>query len=114
MPEHLVNVLLPDGPDDDVAVLVARVDPPEGELGLTHRLAATETAVVQARHLVERHLREGELPRGLGEDTVLATSELVTGSLCGDQMATVTLSASTPRAVAPPLSPVNSGTHGGM
>ena len=45
MPETLVQALLPDGPDDDVAVLVARVDPPEGEHGLIHRFDAVDTAV---------------------------------------------------------------------
>ena len=30
VPEELVAAMLPDGPDDDVAILVARVDPPRG------------------------------------------------------------------------------------
>ena len=38
VPEELVAAMLPDGPDDDVAILVARVDPPSGEESLSQRL----------------------------------------------------------------------------
>jgi PAS domain S-box-containing protein len=81
MPERLVQALLPDGPDDDVAVLVARVDPPLGEHGLTHRFEPTERAVVEARHLVSRHLTERAVTSRLVDDAVLATSELVTNAI---------------------------------
>jgi anti-sigma regulatory factor (Ser/Thr protein kinase) len=81
MPERLVQALLPDGPDDDVAVLVARVDPPEGEQGFTHRFEATQSAVSEARRLVSRHLGERAVAGALVEDTVLATSELLTNAI---------------------------------
>ncbi|HSE10627.1 MAG TPA: SpoIIE family protein phosphatase [Nocardioidaceae bacterium] len=81
LPERLVQALLPDGPDDDVAVLVARVDPPEGEHGLFHRFDALESAVVEARHLVSSHLSGQAAPRTLVDDAVLTTSELVTNAI---------------------------------
>jgi anti-sigma regulatory factor (Ser/Thr protein kinase) len=81
MPERLVQALLPEGPDDDVAVLVARVDPPEGEQGIIHRFEAVETAVVEARHLVARHLSERSVPHRLVDDAVLTTSELLTNAI---------------------------------
>jgi PAS domain S-box-containing protein len=81
IPEELVGVLLPEGPDDDVAVLVARVDPPEGEHGLQHRFEATAGAVTEARHLVAHHLEERSVPPMLVSDTVLTTSELVTNAV---------------------------------
>ncbi|MBY9074859.1 SpoIIE family protein phosphatase [Nocardioides sp. WL0053] len=81
MPERLVQALLPDGPDDDVAVLVARVDPPEGEHGLVQRFEATESSVLEARHLVARHLAERAVPRTLIDEAVLTTSELLTNAI---------------------------------
>jgi anti-sigma regulatory factor (Ser/Thr protein kinase) len=81
MPERLVQALLPDGPDDDVAVLVARVDPPEGEHALVHRFEASESAVIEARHLVSRHLTQLSVPERLIDDVVLTTSELLTNAI---------------------------------
>jgi PAS domain S-box-containing protein len=81
LPERLVQALLPEGPDDDVAVLVARVDPPEGGDALLRRFDAAETAVTEARHLALRYLSERSVPRTLVEDAVLATSELLTNAI---------------------------------
>ncbi|HSE54224.1 MAG TPA: SpoIIE family protein phosphatase [Nocardioidaceae bacterium] len=81
MPERLVQALLPDGPDDDVAVLVARVDPTEGEQGLSQRFEATEHAVTEARHLASHHLTERSVRGTLVDDVVLVTSELVTNAI---------------------------------
>jgi PAS domain S-box-containing protein len=81
MPERLVDALLPEGPDDDVAILIARVDPTEENPILIHGPEATETAAHQARSIVGRHLADHDLPERLAEDTVLATSELVTNAV---------------------------------
>jgi len=81
VPEELVAGLLPDGPDDDVAILVARVDPPSGEESLTHRIVSTQAAVAEARHLVTSYLQERGMPATLVADAALATSELVTNAL---------------------------------
>ncbi len=37
--------MLPDGPDDDVAILVARVDPPSADESLSRRLEGDESTV---------------------------------------------------------------------
>ncbi|MGN6130503.1 MAG: SpoIIE family protein phosphatase [Nocardioidaceae bacterium] len=82
MPEQLVHTLLPDGPDDDVAVLVARVDPSPGDDHvLHHRFEAVRGSVLEARHLVARHLAGRGLPDRLVDDAVLVTSELVTNAV---------------------------------
>jgi PAS domain S-box-containing protein len=81
LPERLVQALLPGGPDDDVAVLIARVDPPEGSDALIERFEPSESAVITGRHLVADHLTERSVPRILVEDAVLATSELLTNAI---------------------------------
>ncbi|QWZ08013.1 SpoIIE family protein phosphatase [Nocardioides panacis] len=81
VPEELVAAMLPDGPDDDVAILVARVDPPTGEESLSRRLEPSETAVAVARHLVTSYLEERAMPAPLVADAALATSELVTNAV---------------------------------
>jgi anti-sigma regulatory factor (Ser/Thr protein kinase) len=81
VPEELVAAMLPDGPDDDVAILVARVDPPSGDESLSRRLQSDEWAVADARHLVTRYLTDRGLPPVLVGDAALATSELVTNAL---------------------------------
>jgi anti-sigma regulatory factor (Ser/Thr protein kinase) len=73
--------MLPDGPDDDVAILVARVDPPSLDESLSRRLHPTESAVADARHLVSTYLEERHVPAGLVHDATLATSELVTNAV---------------------------------
>ena len=80
LPETLVWELLPDGPDDDVAILVARVDAWPFEAAVSHRLSSDEPAVANARRLVTNHLRDWELPDELVSDVVLMTSELVTNA----------------------------------
>jgi anti-sigma regulatory factor (Ser/Thr protein kinase) len=81
VPEELVAAMLPEGPDDDVAILVARVDPPTDDESLSRRLEPTGSAVAVARHLVLEYLRERGLPAHLLADAVLATSELVTNAV---------------------------------
>ncbi len=81
VPEDLVAAMLPEGPDDDVAVLVARVDPPAGDEGLARRLESVGEAVGQARHLVMDYLRTRGLPAVLVGDAALVTSELVTNAV---------------------------------
>ena len=81
VPEELVASMLPDGPDDDVAILVARVDPPPEEDTLALRLESSESMVTDARHLVITYLSERDMPASLVNDGALATSELVTNAL---------------------------------
>ncbi|MDX6300299.1 MAG: hypothetical protein QOF53_1513 [Nocardioidaceae bacterium] len=81
VPEELVAAMLPDGPDDDVAVLVARVDPPSEDQSVSRRLRSDESAVAEARHLVASYLQERKMTGTLVQDAALATSELVTNAL---------------------------------
>ncbi len=81
-PERLVATLMPDGPDDDVAVLIAQVDAARPSSTTSrHFDAADPEGVVEARSLVAEHLRHQELPNEVVEDAVLITSELVTNAL---------------------------------
>jgi anti-sigma regulatory factor (Ser/Thr protein kinase) len=81
VPEELASAMLPDGPDDDVAILIARVDPPTAQDSLSRRLEAENTAVANARHLVTTYLAERSMPPGVVTEAALATSELVTNAL---------------------------------
>ncbi len=81
VPEELASAMLPDGPDDDVAILVARVDPPSVDESLSARLEPVRSAVAVARHMVTTHLEARDLPGGLVADAVLVTSELVTNAV---------------------------------
>jgi PAS domain S-box-containing protein len=85
VPEELAAAMLPDGPDDDVAILVARVDPPTEDESLSQRLEPTGLAVAEARHLVASYLHERGVPEQLVQDATLATSELVTNAFLHGQ-----------------------------
>jgi PAS domain S-box-containing protein len=81
LPEALVETLLPDGPDDDVAVLVARVHSQPFEAAVSHRLRATTGIAGEARELVAAQLREWHVPDLAAHDLLLMTSELVTNAV---------------------------------
>ncbi len=85
VPEELAAAMLPDGPDDDVAILVARADPPALDQSLSRRLEPTGLAVADARHLVTSYLEERGMPALLVQDATLATSELVTNAFLHGQ-----------------------------
>lgn len=80
-PERLVHDRLPEGPDDDVAILIARVDAPEPTYHVVRELGEGHAAVAAARRLVTDQLRAAGAPTTLVDDAVLATSELVTNAL---------------------------------
>ncbi|HSE54732.1 MAG TPA: SpoIIE family protein phosphatase [Nocardioidaceae bacterium] len=81
MPEQLVQTMLPDGPDDDVAVLVAQVESRAPGGAVTHQFASFDAAVSDARRLVAEHLANYRLPGQVVDDAVLVTSELVTNAM---------------------------------
>jgi len=62
-------------------VLVARVDPPTADDGMSHRLDGQESAVAEARHLATDYLLRRRMPSTLVGDAALATSELVTNAV---------------------------------
>jgi anti-sigma regulatory factor (Ser/Thr protein kinase) len=81
-PATLVDALLPDGPEDDVAVLLARVPPAAGApMSVLHRVRSVESAVADARELAGATLREWQIDGKLAGDAVLAVSELVTNAI---------------------------------
>jgi anti-sigma regulatory factor (Ser/Thr protein kinase) len=82
IPERLVQRRLPDGPDDDVAVLVARVARTRVQAVRELELVAPAVAAGQARDLVRAHLEElGVVERRVVDDAVLVASELVANAL---------------------------------
>jgi PAS domain S-box-containing protein len=81
VPEEIAAAMLPDGPDDDVAILVARVDPPSVEESLSLSLQPTDSVVADARRHVSTYLTDRDMPASLVLDAVLTTSELVTNAL---------------------------------
>jgi PAS domain S-box-containing protein len=80
LPETLVDALLPEGPDDDIAILVARVNADPYAAAVSHRLKADEPAVSNARRLVTDQLRGWSVPKDIADDVVLMSSELVTNA----------------------------------
>jgi DNA-binding response OmpR family regulator/serine phosphatase RsbU (regulator of sigma subunit)/anti-sigma regulatory factor (Ser/Thr protein kinase) len=80
LPQTLVDALLPDGPDDDIAILVARVNAEPFEAAVSHRLGAETPAVSNARRIVAEQLSEWQVPSEVVDDVVLMVSELVTNA----------------------------------
>jgi DNA-binding response OmpR family regulator/serine phosphatase RsbU (regulator of sigma subunit)/anti-sigma regulatory factor (Ser/Thr protein kinase) len=82
LPARMVEQLLPEGPDDDVAVLLASVVPAPlpGRTASLH-LAAEERAVHEARSFVAATLDDWGLATGVTEDAVLVASELITNAV---------------------------------
>ena len=81
LPETLVGTMLPHGQDDDVAILMARVNAQPFEAAASLRLGAEDTMVRDARRLVRDHLRSWQIDQGIVDEVVLMVSELVTNSL---------------------------------
>jgi anti-sigma regulatory factor (Ser/Thr protein kinase) len=81
VPERLAQALVPHGADDDVAVLVARVDRLDDDHPLVHRFEASAGAASRARRVVAQHLANRRIPQPVADDAVLATSELVTNAV---------------------------------
>ena len=82
LPSALVAALLPDEPDDDIAVLVARVLSSVVEARSARQAIRDEQqAVAEARHFVADTLREWAIGEPLVDDVVLLVSELVTNAL---------------------------------
>ena len=80
LPPHFLDALLPDGPDDDVAILVARVNADPFEAAVSQHLGAHGPAVSRARTFVAEQLHAWQLPEEVVDELVLITSELVTNA----------------------------------
>jgi anti-sigma regulatory factor (Ser/Thr protein kinase) len=81
LPAALVQALVPDGSDDDVAVLVACVpDEPRDAIAIL-QVAAEPPAVPRARDFLGETLRRWDVPKALITDALLLVSELVTNAI---------------------------------
>jgi serine phosphatase RsbU (regulator of sigma subunit)/anti-sigma regulatory factor (Ser/Thr protein kinase) len=81
LPKTLADALLPEGPDDDIALLAAVVDAPAATTSVGARFLAEEHAAAAARTLVGDALTTWKVPREVADDLVLMTSELVTNAV---------------------------------
>jgi PAS domain S-box-containing protein len=79
LPETLARGLLDGEVDDDIALVLVKVDAPD-DPGLQVRLDSATTAPSQARRAVREQLEEWEVAEELIDDLVLVTSELVTNA----------------------------------
>ena len=83
---QVLDALWPDGPDDDVALLLAHVGgAPGGGTTARHAVVAGARAVARARELVADVLRAWQLPEERLAEVVLLASELVTNALLHGQ-----------------------------
>jgi signal transduction histidine kinase/DNA-binding response OmpR family regulator/serine phosphatase RsbU (regulator of sigma subunit)/anti-sigma regulatory factor (Ser/Thr protein kinase) len=82
VPEHLVAQLLPDGPDDDIAILMARV-PVDTPMPLTGAMVVLpdERSVHSARTFIAQTLTSWGVDQSLIDDVVLCAGELVTNAI---------------------------------
>ncbi len=81
LPERLVAAGMPEGPDDDVALLLARVNCQPFAAAVTHRFRTGELAASSARRLVEESLQQWGARPEVVHDVVLMASELVTNAM---------------------------------
>jgi PAS domain S-box-containing protein len=86
-PQHLVDALLPDGPDDDVAILLARVhderDRPAHSWA--YQLTADPAAVTIARRAAASVLATWELAPDVTDQIAIIISELATNAILHGQ-----------------------------
>ncbi|WP_426503783.1 SpoIIE family protein phosphatase [Dactylosporangium sp. McL0621] len=81
-PDRLVSRLLPDGPDDDITLLMTRiVGEPGEEQSVIRDIPAHERAVRDARRLVDTTLRRWDAPQRVVDDLVLIVSELAANAV---------------------------------
>jgi signal transduction histidine kinase/serine phosphatase RsbU (regulator of sigma subunit)/DNA-binding response OmpR family regulator len=82
LPGRLVEALLPEGPDDDVAVLIVRTTADRVDArAVVRTIANAGDAVGQARDFAAQTLRSWAVDESVTQDAVLIISELVTNAL---------------------------------
>jgi len=82
LPAELVDGMLPDGPDDDVAILVCRANDESAEHDVSrHDVDGGPGALIQARRFVSRTLDAWQISEALAFDIVLCVSELTTNAI---------------------------------
>ncbi|MDA0182099.1 SpoIIE family protein phosphatase [Solirubrobacter phytolaccae] len=81
IPDALVHALVPDGSDDDVALLVARVRPAPPQTAAALRLEHDLREIQRARIFTTETLREWGFSQRLLDDVLLIGGELVTNAI---------------------------------
>jgi PAS domain S-box-containing protein len=80
-PDGLVASMLPGGPDDDVAVLLAQVAPSALDSMVSLKVRDDVAAVHETRHAAAAVLEAWSIDRTRAEETLLVLSELTTNAL---------------------------------
>ncbi|MET0819439.1 MAG: SpoIIE family protein phosphatase [Aeromicrobium sp.] len=81
VPESIVDALLPQGPDDDVAILIARAVATDDEVTMSMHRDTGRATVAEARQFVQSSLQQWHVPEVVMRDLALITSELVTNAM---------------------------------
>ncbi len=81
VPEGIVDALLPEGPDDDVAILIARAVSTDDEVSMSMHRDTGRATIAEARQFVQEHLERWDVPDAVLRDLELVTSELVTNAM---------------------------------
>jgi PAS domain S-box-containing protein len=81
VPEGIVDALLPEGPDDDVAILIARAVSTDDQVSMSMHRDTGRATIAEARHFVQEHLERWQVPDAVLRDLELVTSELVTNAM---------------------------------
>ncbi|NHC47570.1 SpoIIE family protein phosphatase [Motilibacter aurantiacus] len=81
VPEALVSAMLPEGPDDDIAILLARVSGAGAARVATMDVPPDRSAVIDARHFVASTLTLWGVAPDRQDDVILLVSELVTNAI---------------------------------
>jgi serine phosphatase RsbU (regulator of sigma subunit)/CheY-like chemotaxis protein/anti-sigma regulatory factor (Ser/Thr protein kinase) len=81
IPAALVAALVPEGVDDDIAVLVARRPDQRPAPTVTRQIPSVPRAVGEARHFVVAALADWSVDGRIAQDIVLASDELVTNAI---------------------------------
>jgi hypothetical protein len=81
VPETVVSELVPDGSDDDIALLVAHVLDAPAQVSATLHVEADTKSLREARRFVEATLEAWELPEALRADALLLCGELLANAI---------------------------------
>lgn len=81
LPNALVRSIAPDGSEDDIAILVARISDRSVQQVAVLDVAAATSALPEGRRFTDNTLHQWSLPDGVVEDAMLIVSELLTNAI---------------------------------
>jgi anti-sigma regulatory factor (Ser/Thr protein kinase) len=81
LPSALIDALAPEGSDDDIAILLARVGDEPTQQTVVLDVPPTTTAIRDGRRFAALALAEWSLPDAIVEDATLIVSELLTNAV---------------------------------